>query len=479
MIKVTLLGAGSGFTQPLFTDILNVKGIDRGIIGLVDIDRRRLDVNVRLMRRLLELMKKDRWRIEASTDRKDVLKGTDYLVNTIEVSGMECVRHDIDIPRKYGIDQCVGDTIGPGGVMKALRTVPVWIDILRDAARLCPNALILNYTNPMSIMSLATVRTTDQRYIGLCHSVQGTSRQLAGYANIPHDELSFRCGGINHMSWFTQLRWRNRDVYPVLHAAMKHPKIYKKDRVRFEIMKEFDFFVTESSGHFSEYVPYFRKGKLLEKYAKTGFYADFWPLWRKEVDSERQKMAAGKKKIETRRSYEYAADIIEAHHLGRKKVIYGSVSNKGLITNLPQNGVVEVAVRIDKKGLSSEHFGELPEHLAALCRSNMAVFELCTQGILRKDREAIVHAMMLDPLSAAICSLPEIRRMAEELFKAEKSFIPQWCNGQEKRIPEVKYKYNPDSRCTGESSSSAIAERVVREMERNSRLRSSKPRKKP
>ena len=445
--KITLLGAGSGFTQPLFTDMLNIEGLDSGIIGLVDIDKKRLDVNVRLMNRTLELMGKTKWKVEASTDRRDVLKGTDYLINTIEVSGTKCVRHDNDIPLKYGIDQCIGDTIGPGGIMKALRTLPVFLEILDDAKRLCPNALIMNYTNPMSIMTLGSIRSTDQPFVGLCHSVQGTSWHLAGIAGVPQFDMVWKCGGINHMSWFTELKHKGKDLYPVLRAAMEDKEVYERDPVRLDIMKEFGYFVTESSGHFSEYVPYYRKRKdLLKKHCRDGyrggtsFYANGWPEWRKSTDKSRREMAAGKRDIPTHRSHEYASDIVEAHLLKRTKIIYASVANDGLIPNLPQTGVVEVAVVVDKRGFTPTYFGPLPEQCAALCRSNMAVFELCVQGILNKDREPIIYAMMLDPLSAAVCSPGEIRQMAEELFKAEKQYIPAWCAAPGGRTRSKKRK---------------------------------------
>jgi alpha-galactosidase len=436
MPKITLLGAGSGFTSRLFIDTLNIEGMDSGVIGLVDIDKKRLDIMVKLMNRVLKVMGKDKgWKIEASTDRKKVMPKTDYLISTVEVSGVQCVRFDNDIPLKYGIDQCIGDTIGPGGVMKALRTLPAFIEILEDAKKLCPHALIMNYTNPMSIMSLGATRATSQPYVGLCHSVQGSSRNLADYAGVPYEEMKWKCGGINHMAWFTELTWKGHDLYPVIIDAMKSKEVYERDPVRLEIMKEFGYFVTESSGHFSEYVPYIRKRKdLIKKYCRknylggSGFYADMWPASRVNRDKSNIEIAQGKKEINTAKSHEYASDIIEAHLFNRKKTIHASVPNTGLIPNLPLNGVVEVEVLIDKNGYTPTYFGNLPEQVAALCRSNMAVFELCAQGILANDREAIIHAMMLDPLSAAVCSPAEIRQMAEELFKAETKYIPNWCN---------------------------------------------------
>ena len=432
--RITLLGAGSGFTQPLFTDILHIEGLDAGTIGLVDIDHERLDINVRLINRILDLMGKKDWDVEASTERKDVLRGTDYLISTIEVSGVQCVRYDNDIPLKYGIDQCIGDTIGPGGIMKALRTLPPFLEILKDVGQYCPDALIMNYTNPMSIMTLGSTRVTKQPFVGLCHSVQGTSRHLAGIAGVPYEEMEWRCGGINHMAWFTELKWRGEDLYPRLRDAMEKKEIYERDPVRFEIMKEFGYFVTESSGHFSEYVPYFRKRKdLLQKYCRenylggSSFYANNWPAWRENIDRARREMVEGKRQIHLGRSHEYAASIIEAHQFDRITIVYASVPNTGLIPNLPQTGVVEVATVVDKQGYTPTYFGNLPEQVAALCRSNMAVFELCVQGILNHDREAIIHAMMLDPLSSAVCSPAEIRSMTEELFEAEKDYIPDWC----------------------------------------------------
>ena len=441
MPKVTLLGAGSGFTQPLFTDILNIEGLDEGVIGLVDIDEKRLQINVRLLTRILQLMGKKGWKVEASTDRKKVLKGTDYLISTIEVSGMPCVRHDNDIPLKYGIDQCIGDTIGPGGVMKALRTLPTFIEILNDAKKYCPQALIMNYTNPMSIISLGATRVTKQPYVGLCHSVQGNSREIANILGVPYEELEWACGGVNHLAWFTVLKHKGQDMRGRLKAAMERPDVIEAFPIRADLVKNLGYFSTEGCGHFSEYVPYYRKRKdLLKLHCRAGykgdssFYADNWPLWRKKLDQTRKDMSEGKIPISLKRGHEYASDIIEAHMFDRKKVIYASVPNTNLITNLPHTGVVEVATLVDRRAFQPVYFGALPEQCAALCRSNMAVFELCAQGILDGDREAIIHAMMVDPLSAAVCSLGEIRSMAEELFAAEKNYIPSWCEKTKKTV---------------------------------------------
>ena len=205
MPRVTLIGAGSAvFARQLMTDILAIDGLDEGVFALVDIDLRRLDLAKSIAERLVQLTGR-RWRVEASTDRLEVLKGSDYVINSIEVAGLQNVRFDYDIPMRYGVDQCIGDTIGPGGIFKALRTGPAWLDIVADVQRHAPNALILNYTNPMSILTLAAIRTVDLPVVGLCHSVQATSRQLAAYLDIPYEEMEWQCAGINHNAWFTRL----------------------------------------------------------------------------------------------------------------------------------------------------------------------------------------------------------------------------------------------------------------------------------
>ncbi len=440
MPKITLLGAGSGFTRPLFTDILLIKGIKRGTIGLVDIDAKRLQVNVRLIKRILQMLGKEKqWKLEASTDRRKILKGTDYLISTIEVAGVKCVRADNDIPLKYGIDQCIGDTMGPGGIMKSLRTLPGLLALIADAKKYCPKALIMNYTNPMSVMTLGALRSSDMPFIGLCHGVQATSREIAKLLDIKYNDLIWECGGINHMAWFTRVSHKGKDLIPAIQALADDPVALKREPIRLDMAKHFGYFSTETSGHSSEYVPYYRKRKdLIKKHCgkryngESSFYANNWPRWRKECDKQRREQANGKQEIKLTRSVEYAAEIIEGHFLGQRRVINASVANTGLIPNLPQTGVVEVPVVVDQHGFTPTYFGPLPEQCAALCRSNMALFELTVDGILRGDREAIIHAMMLDPLSAAVCSPGEIRSMAEELFKAEKNYIPKWTAAKRK-----------------------------------------------
>jgi alpha-galactosidase len=309
-----------------------------------------------------------------------------------------------------------------------LRTGPAWLEIARDLERACPQAVVMNYTNPMSALTLLALRATRLQVVGLCHSVQGTARQLATYLDLPLEELRFRCAGINHMAWFTELRYRGEDMYPRLRQAARDPEIYESDPVRFEMMLHFGAFVTESSGHFSEYLPYFRKRPdLLERYTRdgylgeSGFYAKNWPRWRAEAAETSRAHLSGKSEILLNRSSEYASVIVEAIETGRPAVIHGNVANTGLIHNLPLGGCVEVPVLVDGNGLHPVNFGSLPAQLAALNAGHMYVHELMVQAVMERDRGAALGALMLDPLTAAVCSPDEIRLMFEEMWEAERA----------------------------------------------------------
>ncbi|KAF9120984.1 hypothetical protein BGX30_002845 [Mortierella sp. GBA39] len=381
MTKISIIGAGSAFTQDIATDILLIEGIEGGTIALVDIDAERLEIARKLVEKIIEVSGK-RWNVIASTDRREVIGGSQFVINQIEVGGLQTVRYEYEIPLKYGVNQCIGDTLGPGGLFKTLRTLPSWMDIIRDVEDLCPDSTILNYTNPMSAVTLLTSRVTSIPVVGLCHSIQNTSRQLAKYAGVPYEDMQWRAGGINHMSWFVELTHEGKDLYPVLREKIQNPDLLKKDPVRFDAMKYLGAFVSESSGHFSEYIPYYRKrSSLIDKHCSTGYngatgyYADNWPIWRKENDEKIVKQLEGSLPIELAPSNEYAAIIIEAMLKNEPKVIYGNVPNEGLIHNLPGDGIVEVACMVDRNGVNPCRFGSLPEHLAALCQSNMAFQE--------------------------------------------------------------------------------------------------------
>ena len=429
MPYITILGAGSTvFARQLMTDILQIEGLDEGCFALVDIDSARLELACQVAERLIAQSGKS-WTVRASAERRDLLAGSDFIVNAIEVAGLANVRHDFDIPMKYGINQCIGDTIGPGGIFKALRTGPAWLDILHDAERLCPQAWVLNYTNPMSILTFAALASTGMRTVGLCHSVQHTSKQLADYLEVPYNELQWRCAGINHNSWFTELQYQGQDMYPRLRERARIPEVYERDPVRFEVMRYLGAFVTESSGHFSEYVPYFRKrSDLIERYCRegylgeTGFYANNWPTWREKNDSSIREMLNGTQVLPLTRSHEYCSYIIEAVTMRRPTVIYGNVRNTRLIDNLP-DGCVEVACLVDQNGVQPCHFGSLPEQLAALNRNHMSIHSLMCEALLSRNKEAARYALLLDPLSAAVCSPAEISALFDEMWEAEREYL--------------------------------------------------------
>jgi alpha-galactosidase len=436
MSKITFVGAGSSvFTYEIVTDILSTAALDNGVFALVDIDPERLELAHRVAELAVAHAGKN-WRVEASTDRRRVLARTDYLINTIEVAGLPNVRHDFDIPMKYGVNQCIGDTIGPGGIFKALRTLPAWIDILADTEQLAPDALVLNYTNPMSLTCLTGVRASSLPIVGLCHSIQHTSEQVAEYLGIPYDELQIRAAGINHLAWLVDITRNGEDMYPLLREKTKDPAIYEQDPIRFETMLHLGAFPTEGSGHSSEYTPYFRKRPdLVEKYARdgylgeTGFYANNWPRWRAEADDDMRRIIAGEDEIELERGPEFASYIVEAIETNVPAVIYGNVPNTGLITNLPQDGVVEVACLVNKMGVQPTYFGALPTQLAALNAAHMAVHDLVATAVLEHSAEAAFYALMLDPLTAAVCSPAEVRSMFDEMVDVQTPYLPDWIHG--------------------------------------------------
>jgi len=433
MAKIAIIGAGSAvFATELMTDFLSTPALERGAFALVDIDVERLELAHRMAEFLIERSGRD-WTVQATADRTRVLAGSDYVINTIEVAGLAHVRHDYDIPLRYGVDQCIGDTIGPGGLFKALRTLPAWLDILADVERLAPRALVMNYTNPMSLTVLVGIRASTLPIVGLCHSIQHTSRQLADYLDVPYEALDWRAAGINHLAWFVKLERDGQDLYPRLREKARVPEIYDQDPVRFEMMMHLGAFSTEGSGHASEYTAYFRKRPdLVARYdrggyrGESGFYANNWPDWRLAGEKKLRDILDGKLEEEPQRSDEYASYIMEALAGGPSAEIYGNVLNNDLITNLPQNGVVEVSCRVDDMGLNPDHFGELPTQLAALTQQHMAFHDLVAAAVLEQNREAAVHALMVDPLTAAVCSLEEIRMLFDEMAQAQRKYLPEF-----------------------------------------------------
>ena len=430
-LVITLVGAGSAeFAAELMTDFMCTPDLGGGTINLVDIDAERLELAHRVGEHLAERVGGN-WHITASTDRASVLAGSNFVINTIEVAGLANVRHDYEIPLRYGVDQCIGDTIGPGGLFKSLRTLPVWLDILSDVERLAPDALVLNYTNPMSATVLTGLRASALPIIGLCHSVFHTVQQLGSYLAVPPSEIEFRAGGVNHLSWITELRRNGDDLYPALFDAGRRGEIYDLDPVRFETMFQLGAFVAESSGHNSEYTQWFRKRPdLIKTYARSGyrgesgFYANNWPTWRREADARLRRVLAGEEQLTLTRGDEYASYVIEARRTGRPAHIYTNTLNRGLIDNLPATGVVEVATVIDGDGVHPQPFGALPTHLAAPVLAHMCFHDLVATSVIEQDREAAVHALMIDPLTSAVCSLAEIREMFDEMAAAQRPYLP-------------------------------------------------------
>ena len=435
-LNVTMMGAGSFFTSSILKDVILIPGSQGGELRLVDIDDRRLELSRRLVQKVVdEAGEGAKWTVRASTDRREMLPGTDYLVNAIEVSGVDCVRLDNDIPLEFGVSQNIGDTIGPGGLMKGLRTLPVWIEILRDVRELCSGAQVLNYTNPMNMMCLAAQRAVPEvKVVGLCHSVQGTSRMLAEFAEVPYEKVRWRCAGINHLAWFTQFDGPDGSLYPLLmeKAADRASKFATDEPVRSDMMLHFGAFITESSGHLSEYLPYYRKRKdLLDEYTDTGyrgqesFYADNWPEWRGKQDASRERQISGEERVKLERSYEYGAWIVEAIEKDQPLVIHGNVPNAGgLIENLPDDACVEVACLVDRNGVQPTRVGRLPKAMAALCDSNVRMFDLAADAAIHKSKDLAKQALLLDPLTAAVCSPKEIFAMVDKLFEAEAAFLP-------------------------------------------------------
>lgn len=435
-INVTMVGAGSFFTTSILKDVTLIPGNQGGELRLIDIDAERLTLTEKLMNKIVqELGAEHKWTVRASTNRRELLPGTDYIVNAIEVSGVACVRYDNDIPLEFGVSQNIGDTIGPGGLMKGLRTIPVWLEILRDARELCPQVVVLNYTNPMNMMCLAASRAVPEiPVVGLCHSVQGTSRMLAEYAGTAYEGVQWKCAGINHLAWFTEFNGPDGEsLYPILmeQARDRSSKFATNEPVRSDMMLHFGAFITESSGHLSEYLPYYRKRKdLLEKYTDTGyrgeesFYANNWPTWRKGQDAGRARQLSGEDPIKLERSYEYGAWIIESIEKNVPIMIHGNVANEGLISNLPADGCVEVACLINHNGIQPTKFGRLPSQMAAICDSNMRMFDLAADAAIQKSKQLAKYALAMDPLTAAVCSPAEAFEMVDRLFEAEGEFLP-------------------------------------------------------
>jgi alpha-galactosidase len=427
MPKIAMIGAGSTvFAYRLTCDILSFPELEDSVLALVDVNPNNLELSTQLVRKAIKQEGLPA-QVISTDDRREALDGADYVIAMFRVGGLEAIRPDLEIPRRYGVDQSVGDTLGPGGILYGLRHIPILMEICRDMQELCPDALLMNYANPMAAGCWAINQATQIANVGLCHSVQGTSKQLASYIGAPLDEITYWAGGINHMDWFLRFEWNGEDAYPLLHAAMENPEIYAKDPVRFEIMRHFGHFVSESSGHMSEYVPYFRRTpELMDRYSLKSRDVDANLGRRENHYQEIRKRLASDEPLEFLRTHEYCSRIIHAMETNTPFLFYGNVENTGLITNLPDRSCVEVPCLVDATGLHPCHVGELPPQCAGLNRTNISVQELIVKAALEGDRDAVYQAMALDPLTAALLPLDKIRKMADELLAASAPMLPQF-----------------------------------------------------
>ena len=434
MTKIAFIGAGSfGFTRKLVNDILTYPLLQDATLALMDIDPERLDYIKRAVDRIVAEGKRPA-KVIATQDRAEALKDADAVICTILAGGVDIWRYDIEIPKKYGVDINVGDTRGPSGVFRALRTIPVMLDICHDMERYCPNAILLNYTNPMAMLCRAMQRETDVQVTGLCHSVQGTAMMLARWIGAPYEEITYVSAGINHQSFYLDYRWNGEDAYPLIREAVLKPEIYDEEQVRNEMFLQLGYYVTESSGHNSEYNWWFRKRPdLIEKYCTHGTgwnpgeyayivksYLNRQENWREMI----QEWLDNPEPLDLERGHEYASAIVNAYAGGEPFLFNGNVPNKGLISNLPKDVCVEVPVYADRRGFRSVHVGALPPQCAALVNMSVACEEMAVEACLTGDPTMVFHSIAYDPLTASVLSLAEIREMVNEMLAKNKDYLP-------------------------------------------------------
>ncbi len=434
--KIAFIGAGSfGFTRNLVRDILTFPAFEDCELMLMDIDGKRLAASKKAVDKIIEAGGYGA-RAVATTDRAEALKGADGVLITILQGGVDVWRHDIEIPKKYGVDLNVGDTRGPAGIFRALRTIPVMLDICRDVERYCPEAIVLNYTNPMAMLCRAMQGETDVRITGLCHSVQGTASMLARWIGAPEEEITYLCAGINHQAWYLEYKWNGKDAYPLIREAVEKPEIYDEEIVRNEMFKHLDYYVTESSGHNSEYNAWFRKRPdLIEKYCTRGTgwnpgeYAYILNEYLKRKDTWEDEINEwfGRNEINLERGHEYAAYIFNAVFGDNTMFEFnGNVRNTGIIDNLPEGCCVEVPVLASKRGLDAIHVGSLPDHLAVLNNTSARCEELAVEAALEGDPRKAFHAVLFDPLTSAVLSMQEIKEMVDEMMYKNRDFLPMF-----------------------------------------------------
>ncbi len=437
MPKIAFIGAGSTvFAKNLLGDILSRPALAESTITLHDIDADRLRTS-RIVADRIAVSLDASPVIEDTTDRRVALDGADHVITMFQVGGYEpATVTDFEIPKRFGLRQTIGDTLGIGGIMRGLRTIPVLLDVCHDMEDVCPDALLLNYVNPMAMLCWAVDRATSIRSIGLCHSVQGTAEQLAGDLGIPAEELRYRCAGINHMAFYLDFERVTADgptdLYPALRERAEQPAPkrwdYLSDAVRYEMFRRLGYFVTESSEHFAEYTPWFIKDGRDDLLEQFGVPLDEY-LMRCELqiamwDEQRAELEGSDEPIEVRPSNEYGSLIIDSIETGTARVVNGNVANRGLISNLPDGCCVEVPCLVDGSGIQPTTIGALPPHLAALIQTQVNVQSLTVEAVLSGRRDHVLHAAMLDPHTGAELDLDQIATMVDELIDAHGDLIP-------------------------------------------------------
>lgn len=432
MGKVAIIGAGSlVFTKQFLNDMFHTPCMSGFTYALMGPTMWKLEK----MKQYADQIK-EKNNIEANiyctTDRRDALKDADFVVLTFLIGGNEAYEYDIEIPLKYGVDQCIGDSLGPGGVFRMLRTAPLLMELAKEIEELCPDAFVLNYVNPMGAVCTTLNRAGVRRTVGLCHGVQTTLDLIAGYTGVPKEEIDYVNAGINHMDWFLELKHKGKDLYPLLKENMEKPEYFKNEKVRGELMRHCGYFMTESSGHLSEYIPWFRSSeRALKEFCDE-------PMFGGETGAALKfnRMVAEKFKntdvfsVESGelepRSMEYCSYIMEAVITGKPFKFSGNVANHGYISNLPYTATVEVPVYADREGFHPYVIGELPPQLAAMNLSNLTVQDLAVRAAMEGDPELAFWAVAMDPLTSTRVTLQECRKMVEEMFMAEEKWLPQF-----------------------------------------------------
>lgn len=435
MLKIGIVGAGSvGFTQTLVRDVLSFEALRDCHFSLLDIDPERLEIAYEWTKKLIEQEGLPAT-VSKSLDRKQALEGADYVMCAILANGIPPFENEINIPFKYGITQNVGDTLCVGGIFRAFRTIPVLVDICKDMEKVCPDAYMLNYTNPMTMVTWACNAATKIKFIGLCHGVQGTAGEMARMIGLTYGDVRYWVAGINHLAWFLRFETpQGEDLYPQIWEKLDRDGLPEGDKIRWDFARHIGYFMTESSGHFSEYIPYYRKRQdIMDELGGPGFggehgyiLGEYRNHWRPHAERA-LKQISGEEKIRFGgRSHEYASNIINSLETNELFRFNGNVMNDGLISNLPAGSCVEVPCMVDSLGIHSCTVGALPSQCAAVDISNINAHTLAVEACLEGDRQKAFHAVLLDPLTSAVCSPGEIRRMFDELFEANRQWMPQF-----------------------------------------------------